>query len=87
MGGVRGTLRFFAPSLLVGLVAPFVFPAMRRAARPVVKGAVKGALSLSESMREGAAVAREEFSDLLAEVKAERERESAESAPSTKDGV
>jgi hypothetical protein len=82
VGGVKATLKFFAPSLLVGLVAPFVFPAMRRAARPVVKGAIKGALSLSESVKEGAAGAREHFSDLLAEVRAEREKEAADAASS-----
>jgi hypothetical protein len=87
MGGVKGTLKFFAPSLLVGLVAPFLFPAVRRAARPVVKGVIKGALSLGESMREGSAGAREQMSDLLAEVRAERDRESAESASSTKESV
>lgn len=81
--GVKGTIRFFAPSVLVGLVAPFVFPAVRRAARPVVKGIVKGALSLSESIKEGTAGAREQVSDLLAEVRAEREKEAAEGTSST----
>jgi hypothetical protein len=60
---------------------------MRRAARPVVKGAVKGALLLSESMREGAALVREEYGDLLAEVRAERAQESAESASPPKESV
>jgi hypothetical protein len=87
MGRVTGTLKFFAPSLLVGLVAPFLFPAVRRAARPVVKGIIKGALSLGESMRERTAGAREQMSDLLAEVRAERDRQSVESASSTKENV
>jgi Protein of unknown function (DUF5132) len=81
--GVKGAVLFFTPSVVVGLVAPFVFPAIRRAARPVVKGVIKGALTLGESLKEGAAGAREELSDLLAEVKAEREKESVESASPT----
>jgi hypothetical protein len=78
--GVNSTVKFFAPSIIVGLVAPFVFPAMRRAAKPVAKGILKGALTFSESMKEGATQAREQMADLLVEVKAEREREAAESA-------
>jgi hypothetical protein len=84
MRGVKGTLRFFAPSILVGLAAPFVFPPMRRAVRPAAKGLIKGTLSLSESIKEGAAAAREQLSDLLAEVKAEREAESQESTSARK---
>lgn len=80
MRGVKGTVRFFAPSLLVGLAAPFLFPAMRRAVKPAAKGLIKGALSLSESIKDGATEAREHLSDLLAEVKAEREAEAKESA-------
>ena len=79
--GVKGAVRFFAPSLLVGLAAPFLFPAVRRAVRPAAKGLIKGALSLTESIKDGATEAREQLSDLLAEVKAEREAEARESAP------
>jgi Protein of unknown function (DUF5132) len=83
--GVKGAVRFFAPSLLVGLAAPFLFPAVRRAVRPAAKGLIKGALSLSESIKDGATEAREHLSDLLAEVKAEREAEARESAPASED--
>src|ERR1700737_2376175 len=76
MRGIKGTLRFFAPSILVGLAAPFLFPPVRRAVRPAAKGLIKGTLSLSESIKEGAAGVREQLSDILAEVKAEREAES-----------
>jgi hypothetical protein len=79
-GGFRGTLRFFAPSIIVGLVAPFVFPAMRRATGPVARGLVEGALTLGESIKEGVVRAREQMSDMLIEVKAKREKEAAESA-------
>jgi Protein of unknown function (DUF5132) len=75
VGRMKKTALFFAPSLVVGLVAPFVFPALRRAIKPVAKGLIKGALELGESMREAAAQGREEVSDLVAEVRAEREQE------------
>ncbi len=78
--GVTGTIRFLGPSLLVGLAAPFLFPAVRRAVRPAAKGLIKGALSLSESIKDGAGEAREHLGDLLAEVKAEREAEAKEAA-------
>ena len=37
-GGVLGTIRFFAPSIVVGLLAPVLFPAVRRAALAARKG-------------------------------------------------
>jgi hypothetical protein len=43
--GVGGTVRFFAPSIIVGLVPPFVFPALRRAAKPVENGLLKGVVA------------------------------------------
>src|ERR1700752_179068 len=82
--GLRGTIRFFAPSIMVGLVAPFVFPAMRRAVTPVAKGLLEGALTLGESIREGVVQAREQMSDMLVEVKTKREKEAAESAAARK---
>ena len=73
---LKGAARLFGPSLVVGLVAPYLFPVLRRSVKPAAKGIIKGALALGESVREGSAVAREQLSDLLAEVKAEREQES-----------
>jgi hypothetical protein len=83
-GALKSTIRFFAPSVIVGLVAPLVFPAMRRAAAPVARGLVEGALTLGESIREGALHAREQMADMLVEVKAKREKEAAESAAAHK---
>ena len=74
-GWLRGTLRLFGPTLAIGFVAPYIFPGLRRAAKPVAKGFVKGALVLGESAREAAAAAKEQFTDLMAEVNAEREQE------------
>jgi hypothetical protein len=48
--------------------------------RPAAKGVIKGALNLSESVNEGAAGAREQLSDLMAEVRAEREKEPSASS-------
>jgi hypothetical protein len=73
--GVKKTVLFFTPSLTLGLVAPFVFPALRRAIRPAAKGLIKGALELSESVKEAASAGREQVSDLMAEVRFEREQE------------
>jgi hypothetical protein len=81
MRGFHGTWRLLGPSLVVGLVAPYIFPALRRAVRPAAKGVIKSALNLSESVKEGAAGAREQLSDLMAEVRAEREQDAASSTP------
>jgi hypothetical protein len=75
----RGTIRIFGPSLLVGLVAPYLFPAIRRGAKPAAKGVIRGAILLSESVKEGVTGAREQLSDLVAEVKADLAQESQES--------
>jgi hypothetical protein len=84
MHPIKGTLKLFGPSILVGLIAPLIFPPLRRGLKPAAKGVMKTALALGESIKEGTANAREQFTDLLAEVKAEREQEAQRSA-STKD--
>lgn len=65
------------PGLLVGLgavvAAPVVFPAAAGSLRPVAKGIITGALALSEATRGTFAEASERFSDLVAEVREERE--------------
>jgi hypothetical protein len=81
MHGVKVGIRLFGPSILVGLAAPFVFPALRRAIKPAAKGLVQGVTSLVESVKDGASGAREQFSDFMAEAKAEREAEAAKSTP------
>jgi hypothetical protein len=75
MGWIKGTARLFGPSIAVGLVAPFIFPKMRRALRPVAKGLIRGGLSVGESVMEAATATRAELSDLVAEAKADRDRE------------
>jgi hypothetical protein len=82
-GWFRATARLFGPTLAVGLVAPFIFPSLRRAAKPLAKGLVKGALILSESAKEAATAAKEQLTDLMAEVHAEREQEARDAADKT----
>ncbi len=64
------------PAVLVGvgavLAAPLLVPAVGSVARPLAKGAVKGYLALAESAKELLAEAGEQWSDLVAEVKAEQ---------------
>jgi|GEM_PF-5781201 len=75
--GVKKTILFFTPSLTIGLVAPFLFPAIRRAIRPAAKGLIKSALEIGESVKVAANAGREQVSDLMAEVQSEREQEAA----------
>jgi hypothetical protein len=86
-GMIKGAARMFAPSLVIGLAAPVIFPPLRRAAKPLVKACVKSALSLSESVKEATANAKEQMTDLLAEVKAERAREADDAAARPKDKI
>ena len=76
---IKNTVRLFGPSLLVGLAAPFVFPVVRRSIGPLAKGLIKGGVLLTESLKDAAADARERFNDVVAEVKAEQDRDAQES--------
>jgi hypothetical protein len=68
-------LKVGAPAILVGvgavLVAPLVLPAVGSVARPLAKGAVKGYLVLADSAKEMFSEATEQWSDLIAEARAE----------------
>ena len=81
MGWLKGTARLFGPSIAVGFVAPFIFPGVRRALRPVVKGLIRGGLSIGESFREATAATRAELGDLVAEAKADHERQARNLKP------
>jgi Protein of unknown function (DUF5132) len=81
MGWIKGTARLFGPSIAVGLVAPFIFPRMRQALRPIAKGLIRGGLSVGESVTEAATATRAGLSDLVAEAKAERDREAKDVEP------
>jgi Protein of unknown function (DUF5132) len=56
----------------VVLALPVVLPVVGSALRPMAKAAIKGYMALADSVAEGAATLAEEFSDLVAEVRAER---------------
>ena len=81
MGWIKATARLFGPSVAVGFAAPFIFPGLRRALRPVAKGLIQGGLSVGESFREAATATRAELSDLVAEARADREREARDLKP------
>ena len=70
------------PAALVGvgavLVAPLVLPVVGSVARPVAKGAIKGYLALVDGTKEWFAEASEQWSDLVAEAKAEHAATPAE---------
>jgi Protein of unknown function (DUF5132) len=65
----------FAPNALVGaglvIAVPIVYPMVRGVLRPAAKGAIKGYLALQDTVTEWAAEGGEQFSDLVAEAKAE----------------
>jgi hypothetical protein len=75
---IKKTVRLFGPSLLVGLVAPFVFPPVRRAIGPVAKGLIKAGVLFAESLKEAATGVRERINDAVAEVKAEQDQDARE---------
>ena len=56
----------------VALAAPALLPAVGTVIRPVAKGLIKGGLYIADSLQEMIAEGGEQFSDLIAEVKAER---------------
>jgi hypothetical protein len=70
---------WFSSSILaVGaiLVAPTVIPALGSALRPLAKALVKNGITVYDSAKELIAEAGEELNDMVAEARAERERES-----------
>ena len=75
MALLNGVFEATVPAVLVGvgavLVAPIVLPAVGWAARPLAKAAVKGYLWLEDIAKEWFADASEQWSDLVAEARAE----------------
>jgi len=55
------------------LVSRALFPGSRDASKPFAKAAIRSYLELTDKYSEFAAELREQFADLIAEVKAERE--------------
>ena len=69
--GIKGAVPSILVILGVALAAPIVLPAVAAVSRPLAKTLVKGYLALAETVKEYAAEAGENISDLMAECKAE----------------
>ena len=67
----------------VALAAPALLPAVGEVIRPVAKGLIKGGLYIADSLQEIVAEGSEQFSDLIAEVKAERSAAATAAAATT----
>jgi hypothetical protein len=67
----------------VALAAPALLPAVGEVIRPVAKGLIKGGLYVADSLQEIVAEGSEQFSDLIAEVKAERSAAATVAAATT----
>jgi hypothetical protein len=88
MGLLDDTFKGPAGSILVilgvALAAPIVLPAVASISRPLAKTLIKGYLALADSVKEYAAEAQEQVSDLIAEAKAERAAGTAAEAAAVK---
>ncbi len=70
--GLKGSTGSILVILGVALAAPIVLPAVASVSRPLAKTLIRGYLALADTVKEFAAEAQEQVSDLMAEVKAER---------------
>ena len=88
MGLFDDGLKTSVPSILVvlgvALAAPIVLPAVAAVSRPLAKSLIRGYLVLADTVKEFAAEAGEQISDLVAEVKAEHGQEAVAAATSQK---
>jgi len=78
--GFKGAVPSILVVLGVALAAPIVLPAVAAVSRPLAKTLIKGYLALADTIKEYAAEAGEQISDLVAECKAERASELAAAA-------
>ena len=70
--GLKGAVPSILVVLGVVLAAPIILPAVAAVSRPLAKTLIRGYLTLSDMAKEFSAGAGEQISDLMAEVKAER---------------
>jgi hypothetical protein len=82
--GLKGPTGSILVILGVALAAPIVLPAVASVSRPLAKTLIRGYLALADSVKEFAAEAQEQVSDLVAEVKAERTAAPTEAAAGPK---
>jgi hypothetical protein len=78
--GLKGAVPSILVVLGVALAAPIVLPAVAAVSRPLAKTLIKGYLALADTVKEYAAEAGEQISDLMAECKAERSADVAAAA-------
>ena len=78
--GIKGAVPSILVILGVALAAPIVLPAVASVSRPLAKTLIKGYLALADTVKEYAAEAGENISDLMAECKAEHAADLAEKA-------
>lgn len=71
--GLKGAVPSILVILGVALAAPIVLPTVAAVSRPLAKTLIRGYLTLTDMAKEFAAESGEQISDLVAEVKAERE--------------
>ena len=69
--GLKGAVPSILVVVGVALAAPLVLPMVASVSRPLAKTLIKGYLALADTVKEYAAEAGENISDLLAECKAE----------------
>jgi hypothetical protein len=79
--GIKGTVPSILVILGVALAAPIVLPAVAAVSRPLAKTLIKGYLALADTVKEYAAEAAEQISDLVAECQAERAQSAATVPP------
>lgn len=88
MGLFDDGLKSSVPSILVvlgvAMAAPIILPAVAALSRPLAKSLIRGYLVLADTVKEFAAEAGEQVSDLMAEVKAEQGHEVAAAAAGPK---
>ncbi len=88
MGLFDDGLKTSVPSILVvlgvALAAPIVLPAVAAVSRPLAKSLIRGYLVLADTVKEFAAEAGEQISDIMAEVKAEQGEETVKAAAAQK---
>jgi hypothetical protein len=88
MGLFDDGLKTSVPSILVvlgvAMAAPIVLPAVAAVSRPLAKSLIRGYLVLADTVKEFAAEAGEQISDIVAEVKAEQGEEIVKAAAAQK---
>jgi hypothetical protein len=79
----KGSLSTVLLGLGVAIAAPSILPGLAAGLRPLAKTLVRGGVTLFDAAKEGVAEAGEQFSDLVAETRAEMAQENRSGAMKT----